>query len=48
MKEHVPTRIDCGKGLNGRSDAWIDSMLSRLDPGALLSVLLDGVFELLL
>jgi len=48
MKDHAPTRIDYGKGLKGRSNAWIDLTLNCLDPGDLLSVLLDGLFVLLL
>jgi hypothetical protein len=46
MNNPAPTRI--GRGFDRRSNDWIGLMLDWLDPVALLSVLLDGLLELLL
>ena len=46
MKNQTPTRIDYGKGLNGRSNDWIGLMLAQLDPAGLLSGLLEWLIAL--
>jgi hypothetical protein len=46
MNNPAPTRI--GRGIDNRSNDRIGSMLDWLDPVDLLSVLLDGLLELLL
>jgi hypothetical protein len=48
MKNQAPTRIGYEKGFNGRSNDKVAWMLDWIDPGDLLSVLLDGLFDLLL
>jgi len=46
MKNAEPTRSE--KGIDRRSNHWIELLLNALEPVDLLSVLLDGVFALLL
>jgi len=48
MKIQAPTRIGYERGFDRRSDDKVARMLDWLDPADLLSVLLDGLFELLL
>jgi hypothetical protein len=48
MKNQTPTRIGYERGFNWRSNGRIGWMFDRLDPADLLSVLLGGLFELLL
>jgi len=46
MKNQTPTRS--GRGFDWPSNDRIGLMLNWLDPADLVSVLLDGLFELLL
>jgi len=48
MKIQAPTRIGYEREFDRRSNDKVAWMLGWLDPADLLSVLLDGLFELLL